>query len=351
MHFHSQNLNETRIAGGKRIGSMWRHGRCWLHLNDECGWKGKVIRAEWHFGDFRCALTLDLNGVEHEVVLHFAVPLISIFLGLNPHWAWLWKKVDDKHRCFGVRIHGWALWWSFWEDEMCSSRDDPWWMRGCWHIDNFFLGKTNYEKVEHPGKLRIFIPLPEGEYLAEATYDTSTWRRRHWPWWPLTRIRHWTSVDVLQWGGLLHEGKGENSWDCGTDGTMGYSSEGHDLPKAIAHGVEICLRDRNRYGGSGRGHYPSPIITKNEGMKAFARVVARHYRNETKYPKYTKTHVWTEQLDEKLSFIHHAQVDGKYQASITVPTKMVERWDKILEEAIAAVNAEPDDDARQVVAP
>jgi hypothetical protein len=54
-------------------------------------------------------------------------------------------------------------------------------------------------------------------------------------------------VDLDIPGGIPHEGKGENSWDCGMDGLFGCS--GATVAEAIANAVRHTQRDRERYGG------------------------------------------------------------------------------------------------------
>jgi hypothetical protein len=332
-HWHWQNLNEKWIAREKHLKSGFWHGRAWWHFKNHC------LHTEWHFGQFRFGLSLGFDPSDREILLSIKIPLlISLYIGLDSlDWKWLWKLTRRKgqeygnEREIGFHIHSGCFWWNFWQDQMESRSTDPWWMHFCFDPQRFLLGRRTHEKVDHKRE-RIFIPLPEGEYLAEATFQTCTWARQRWPWWPFKRVRDFIEVAVLQWGGLPHEGKGENSWDCGRDGTYGYSVEGHRIEEAIAHGVAICLRDRMRYGGYRRGSYPSPIINKMAGVKAFAMMVARCVRAEEAHPKWEKSDVVLEPLDDKLAFIHHVR-DGHPQ-TITVPVKMAARWEATFNKAL-----------------
>ncbi len=40
MRFHSQNLNDKKAG---TLGSMWRHGRCWLNWGKETEDLGRAI--------------------------------------------------------------------------------------------------------------------------------------------------------------------------------------------------------------------------------------------------------------------------------------------------------------------
>lgn len=274
-----QNLNEKRLGSGKEYGSAWRHGRAWLHLNPkdhrEYYRKARCFRLEWLFGKMALKLELSFRPDEREVVFAFGIPFVSLYFGWNTGWKWLWERTKNRRgyptsRDIGFYVHGWAVWFMFWRDEMESSNEDPWYYQQVFHIDSFFLGHAKYKREELETH-EIYIPLPEGEYLARATFDRSTWKRPRW----FKKVRDYTSVEVLQWQGLPHEGKGENSWDCGQDGLFGYSVEGHNLEKAIAHGVERALYYRRRYDGTLRAGYPSPIIDQTEGMEKFCEFLAR----------------------------------------------------------------------------
>jgi hypothetical protein len=274
-------------------------------------------------------------------LLQWAVPLLlSVYFSFNLNWAWLWGKTKYDHRRIGFRIFDWAFWWSCWEDEMSWRSKDPWWMRWSFNLRDFVLGLCKYEKVTL-SKHRIWIPLPEGEYLAEAGLQVSTWRRRHWPWWPLTIRRLGTDVEVLQWGGLPFEGKGENSYDCGRDGLFGYSVDGHDLSKAIAMGVELTLRCRAKHGLSSRGAYPNPVIKKQGGLKAFAEYCARISKSEDKYPNCKRSTIEFELIADTVYV--HLHREGRPQTIVTTRT-MAERWARTLSVALSKVKVEPEND-------
>lgn len=354
MRWHWQNLNEKWVAEKRVKGNGLRHGRAWFHFGQGEGWDAKVLRVEWSLGGFDCALYVSLNGSEHEVLFHIAVPLVSIYLATNVSWKWLWKKTGYDHWKLGFRIFDWAFWWSGFENEMSMSSKDKWYRRFCFHIDDFILGRKKYTKIVHGTPKRIWIPLPEGQYLAEAVYETATWKRRHWPFWPLTVVHQSTVVEVISWHGLPHEGKGENSWDCGTDGLFGYSSAGHDLEKAIAKGVESTLQSRKRYGGSRRGYYPDPHITQIEGVKAFAEQHVAGEKRRVKYPKWGR--VWYLFENDGNIVIIKSCEESKYNPlgfhcrAITTTQELAAKWEELLYNARLTVTLKDDDSVAEAAA-
>lgn len=339
MHFHWQNLNDMKKVGGETVcGSSLRHGRAWLHFNQEAGFAGKTLRVEWLLGklDLSCDLTVD--GSEREVLLHVALPLLfSVYLGYSGlKWLWLWRLTGYEHRRIGFRFHSWSFWWSFWEDEMSWRATDPWWMRWSFNFKDALLGRLKYEKVVHGDLRPIRIPLPEGEYLAEAEFQTLTWKRRHWPFWPLTITKQCTEVSVLSWGGLPFEGKGENSWDCGTDGLFGYSCDGHSLIDAAVEGTRKTLENRKRYG---KRDYPSPIIHEPERLVEFARYVARVALSEKKYEEDHPSSLRYE-LEGGLLYIHHRR-NGRPQ-SVIVERPLSDQWPDMLKTAMLTARLNDD---------
>lgn len=245
--FHWQNLNEKIIAGEEILGPGWKHGRAWLHTR---GAYGQCLHTEWHFGDIRFSVGVDFKGSDKEVLTYLCVPGASIYLGLEGILSQaFWQKAYNRE--ISLRIHDWKIWLECWADSMGWDSKDPWWQRQTFDVKRFLLGKQKY-KNEELAKHDIKIPMPEGLYSATATFERSTWKRPRWP----KTVQLSTKVDIPK--GIPFQGKGENSWDCGTDGLYGYSVEGHDLDKAIAHGVESVLKYRQRYDGSRMATYPAP---------------------------------------------------------------------------------------------
>jgi hypothetical protein len=154
---------------------------------------------------------------------------------------------DRGHdRRIEVYFFQWAIWYSVWVGSFASwSRSYPWcrwWRQGNINILDLLGGKWTHTHEVLQSDIPIIIPMPEGSYKAVASFERRTWKRPRW----FATTRLYTDVKVPK--GIPFAGKGENSWDCGDDGLFGYGVEGHDIPKAIAHGVESVLKSRKRYG-------------------------------------------------------------------------------------------------------
>jgi hypothetical protein len=350
--FHWQNLNEKMVGGEEVKGSPLKNGRCWFHYvpTTEDHRLGKCLHAEWSLGKMNLRAGVTVDPTDREVLLGLGVPGASLYVGLEGiRWPWLWRQCDngrgygDRHS-IEIYVHSWAVWAHLWANDMCSSREDPWWQRLVFHIDDFFLGRQQHKDELHGNPHRIWIPLPEGEYLAEAQYETGTWWRPRWPWWPFKIERQDTKVDVLAWTGLPHEGKGENSWDCGTDGLFGYTAEGHSLPRAIAKGVESTLRDRKRYGGSKPGSYPSPLVDHELGLKRFAEYAARITKIHQQNPKWPKVICSIENTSLDRVIITVNRGDG-HRSCMVVTQALAPKWKDLLDEAMKTVKVEEEEAA------
>lgn len=228
------------------------------------------IRAWWHFGrdngPRRC-IGVELGwwhrfchvGVDCDDdgwSLSIAFPPLVFHLSLEGFPLWqpqyttmaTWRNppeaitLPDRREC-RIAVHGWTLWIQPWAKTMEWAAGDPWWVRGVSiNLPDLVLGRTRHRLDIVRERIPIAIPMPEGVYQATATFERRTWKRPRW----FAKTRFYTAVDVPK--GVPFAGKGENSWDCGDDGLFGYSVAGHDLEKAIAHGVETVLKRRRQYG-------------------------------------------------------------------------------------------------------
>jgi hypothetical protein len=242
MRWHWQNLNEDKRGFWGRSHRFPWHGRAWLGRLGAC----------WDLWGSFCGIGVEFDGGDREVTFFVALPPVSLWFTVGR--VRFWKSLGYGSREIRIGVHDWAVWWTVWRDEMAGwDRSVPRWRQGSWHVLDTLLGSTRYSNVDLETH-EIAIPMPEGSYRARATFERSTWKRPRW----FARVRDFTKVDVLAPGGIPHEGKGENSWDCGADGLCGYSVEGHSLTKAIARGVESSLRSRQRYDGNVNAKYPAP---------------------------------------------------------------------------------------------
>lgn len=132
-------------------------------------------------------------------------------------------------------------------------RDDPWWKKSIC-IDPMDILGDEERKTKKKDLGWVTVPMPEGTYQAKAERLTVTVTRSRWPW----PVERWSRLSFEEfkngptgWAdgkAIPFPGKGENSWDCGTDGTFGISfpTSVRDIPEAIGHTVADALRKRHR---------------------------------------------------------------------------------------------------------
>lgn len=227
--FHWQNLKDCGYKRGV-------HGRAWWHV---LGW---VFHCEWHLLSKECHIGVDLGGDEDSLLFKFAIPPISLYFGVQapyPHWLHRLPCRDCS-----LAIHDWNIWIHPWCRQMEWKAADPWYMRGITiYVDDLLLGKTKHAKTEKPAG-RVAIELDGRTYHGTATFETHRWKRPRW----FAKVRNdtWISMDVRH--GLPHAGKGTCDYNCGDDALCGWGCNGHDVEKAIGHGIESVLKYRKRYG-------------------------------------------------------------------------------------------------------
>jgi hypothetical protein len=233
--WHWQNLKEDNPKA-------WLYGRAWLHQRPrgqfEFGWciPSHSARVEVTFGG------------NHQLQISLSCWLLALYFTFE-QWAWLrrWKACEDWHgKETSFALHSWAFWWRLWLDENEWHSKTPKWRDGCFHIDNFFLGKNEYTKVDQP-PIPVVIPLPEGNYPAKVVLFSQTWKR---PRWPLARYRTGATVDIED-GGIPVPGKGENAWDCDDDAFSSIGTSATTVEASIADAIRSVNRTRERYGGKG----------------------------------------------------------------------------------------------------
>ena len=180
-----------------------------------------------------------------------------------------WKKSLPDVDVAEVKFHDRAVWWSLWHSKWSWSSKTPRWRKGAFHWWDWLTGKPVYRSEVTDGPRRIGIPMPEGVYEASITMSHDTWKRPRWPW---PQERNGYDIKVISRPGpdgpydpgldppngyVPVPGKGENSWDCGGDGTFGQSGSARTVEQAIGDFVAGALRERQRH--AGRHDYAEPI--------------------------------------------------------------------------------------------
>lgn len=258
MRFHSQNLKKEDRT--KEL-INWR---CWWYITEHTEFTCQIVVPShfWHIDIDLCK-----NGWQEEAIgFSIACPLFAIWLGFRNNWLYnilepITKRKDQKYthgRNIGLSFYGGTLNIHLWADEMESRSVDPkWWD---FHIDfkDLILGRSKYSKeILEEGDTQIV--MPEGDYPARYKVEKATWKRPRW----FKLVKEYIEFDIPI--GIPHEGKGENSWDIGMDGTFGIGEEWkgnvHEATKKIAL---RCLETRQRYGSLNSADYAK---WRKDGLK------------------------------------------------------------------------------------
>jgi hypothetical protein len=221
---HWQNLNDEKPP------RYWYHGRGWWGR-----WRIDIAlprrpRAE-------ASLRVD-TGERRTWTFHASLFGWGVWIGPGDS--------DSERREYGIAFHNGSLWWRWGADIMGWDSRTPKWRDCCFHVSEWILGSRTSEVAEILEEREIQIPMPEGCYPAKARLEMRVQRGRF-------RTRRWRCVnlDVVDTkGGIPHDGKGENSWDCGSDGTYGVYMHVDSIEQAIGNLIASSLRDRARYGNS-----------------------------------------------------------------------------------------------------
>lgn len=231
------------------------HGKATLHHKDIM-----EASASWSLlpkSGLGLAVVLGRNGSESDLGLDLHLfRLGSLWLRIRSPWT-RWANITDREepywyeaRHYGFRaFSGWWRWvvLHLGSYEGMGPKVRRW--REPSINKHTFLGRTRMETTKGMSG-EAAVPMPEGDYA--ATWQEVTTITRYTA--PLGRLRdrirgprthRYIRLDIP--GGIPVWGKGENSWDCGMDGTCGTSGE--TVHEAIKHAIDSTMRSRKRYGG------------------------------------------------------------------------------------------------------
>lgn len=213
------------------------------------------LRKSWYFGkhsgkSFAIAFSgwtvtpgiyLNVDGGESEYTIHIGlgIGLWFTFQRIFPKsWYPDYPCTDNTviknagERQISLSIHSWEIWWNVWMDPGEWKSVDPWYRRGNTHFQRWFLGQhiVDWVPIDTRGYL---LPFLEGNYsvLVEQKHRFDRYSRWYMRWyqrkmisWEIKAGYHDGKVFVVV--PVPHEGKGENSWDLGEDGTFSLSFGG-----------------------------------------------------------------------------------------------------------------------------
>lgn len=250
---HKRNDNEKRRGP---------HGGAHLYspkVNASVEW------SIWPKHGFGAGLILGRNGSESDLGLDVhAFRLGSLWLRFRSPWtAWARIAQGKDHwweaRHYGVQVASGSHSWLRLQLGTFNGMGREHRHRDLNVNKHTFLGRVRTETVEGV-RGETVVPMPEGDYPATWVEVTSTSRyvaplgrlldRTRGP-----KVYRYVRLDIP--GGIPVEGKGENSWDCGMDGTMGAS--GATVNEAVRNAIDSTLRSRKRYGGPTNLPHPMTI--------------------------------------------------------------------------------------------
>lgn len=215
----------------------WLHGREWRRL---------LFKTEISWRSRNCVVELGFDQEDGHVTLTWAVPCLFMHFGFP--WPRKWLPVGGRYggdiNVVRIAIHGGAIWWQLWRDDMGWSSNIPKWRDGNFNPADFLFGRPKYSTVEVEAQ-PITIDMPERAYAGTAKLLRATWRRPR-AWWATTIMR--AEIDVP--GGVPFPGKGENSWDCGQDATFSMTTAANSIAEGVEQFRESVTRYRRRHGGA-----------------------------------------------------------------------------------------------------
>lgn len=113
-------------------------------------------------------------------------PLGAIYIHTEDHGRFLQhllngdQDLSTESREIGIDFHRGRVEWNLWAKRDSGSRDDPWWMRGGFHIDprHYLLGKKTCVTEELSEKTPATITLQDGlSYLVQVRLERWTYGR------------------------------------------------------------------------------------------------------------------------------------------------------------------------------
>lgn len=202
--------------------------RGWLSIGANGG-----IDIDLNLFDKKIDLSLDVGRGGRSIKFHFSIPFIVSF--------WIKSKgvlPYGEGRTLGFRVHNGTVWVNLWTE--------PW--NGkyhSFHVSQWIFGKSVYSEVTLEQR-DILVPMPEKAYAGSARLFESSWT---FPRWFTQRMKR---VEIKVPEGLPHEGKGENSYDCGLDATFGMTTGPcSSIAEGVGNLVGSVLHSRVKYGGYG----------------------------------------------------------------------------------------------------
>lgn len=280
MYFWFQNLAKD----GERSlfhfrGSVGKdHRRNWFRYEIS---SGRSLKLEYQHGE--CCD--DSNSSQIVVGFLFATIYFTFYLPSRFYFQRKCVATWDggrefyltEGRRYGFYFYDWAFVWSFHAKVNESASGDPWWMHQYIHIDDLLVGKAERLEDRLISAEDIHFKLGGKPFkMDKIEWERNRRFRRFIPY--SLYHRTWYSVNLEIKDPPMRAGKGENSWDCGDDGSFGLSGPWKGPPPswknrdectkaAVEYYVQHILKDAARY-GSGSGERG---VNKNDTLEFIGR--------------------------------------------------------------------------------
>ena len=235
MNWHWQNLSKEY----KKDANWPRSGRAWFHISNNC------LGVEWVIFSRRMGLSIEFSTTDdHNVLLVIQIPFIlALYISLDrlpivkklPGVKWKNGDYYSGHREISLTLHDWAVWWRIWRHPHISDSRDK--RDGCFHIDNFLLGRARYFESQRIRRNKS-ISLPEGDYPIVIEIYDAIWLR---PRWPFPRTIRRANIEIEK--GIPTPG-GDSDYAPDEDATYGFTCVARTDEEAIRFLRESIMRDR-----------------------------------------------------------------------------------------------------------
>ena len=216
--------------------------RKYWHIANRSSIRLETGKLNW----FSVGLTLGGGDSNAEIQFH-----IGLF-----YWVWFTLDYFPMRKVFKpflkqrngwenggkeleFEIHSDHIGWKLFSFEI----NDNSWRSKNFYFWNFLLGRKNCTQ-ELLEERDVLIPMPEKSYKATAKLVLYTWKRPRW------FAESFKRVEIKVPSGIPHQGKGENSWDCGEDATFGMTTgRCNSITEGVGKLVGSVLTTRVKYGG------------------------------------------------------------------------------------------------------
>lgn len=176
---------------------------------------------------------------DDDVTIGLSVPFLNLYLSIDGPGC-----RRDPARRVDVWVVDWHVHWSVWTDPMSWSSNTPRWRDGGADLSELVLGKAEVH-VEDVEAHTVWVPLIERSYLATATVKRHVRRWSRWPW---PKVSRFVDVEMFKGHAIPIPGKGENSYDCGSDALYSMSTPARSIDAAIGRVVGDIMETRRKRG-------------------------------------------------------------------------------------------------------